>query len=353
MQQCYGFGALSGKLATSGIATIEAPTAGSYPASIVCGGTETGLATLTAGATTLVVNGPTGAPFPIGSPATLTATITNPGSNAPTGKVEFLYGSRVIASATLVHSVATVTVSTSGLPAGTYNIAASYPGDANYEPAKSTTIPIQLVAPAPSSVALTPATQSLTVGGTASLTATVTGTSPYLAPTGTVKFYYGSTFLGTVPLTNQVATFSKSTAGLPPGNYHVTAVYSGDYFNQPSTSPAATVTLVASATTVTVSATPNPVPTGNSFSVSARVTGTGTPTGTVTFFAGTQAIASTSLNGSGIASVTLPTGTLAPGTYQLTAYYAGDSHNPAATSSGDHTHRELAVTPIAGSNFGE
>ena len=34
----------------------------------------------------------------------------------------------------------------------------------------------------------------------------------------------------------------------------------------------------------------------------------------------------------GIASITIPAGTLAEGEYQLTAYYAGDKTNPAVTS---------------------
>jgi hypothetical protein len=334
LQQCYGFGALSGKVAFSGNITVSAPAVGSYTTAIVCGGTETGYATLTAGDAVLTLVGPSSV-VPVGATATLTATVTNAGNDPPTGQVEFLYSTRVIASAPLVNSIATVTVSTAGLSTGTYSVAVSYPGDANYGPAKSSPISVQLVPRTATSLTLTPSTQTVNIGGVATLTAAATGTSPYATPTGTVKFLYGGTVLATVPVNYQsgftvTAQLIQPTSGLPPGTYHVNAVYSGDAYNLPATAPAVTVILVKQHVTVTAS--PNPVPSGASFSLTAAVQGSPTPTGTVTFYAGTQAIASTSLNASGVATVTLPTGTLAPGSYQLTAYYAGDSHNPAATS---------------------
>ncbi|HKO57006.1 MAG TPA: Ig-like domain repeat protein, partial [Thermoanaerobaculia bacterium] len=67
-------------------------------------------------------------------------------------------------------------------------------------------------------------------GQNVTFTATVTGASP----TGTVTFFDGSTPLGTIPLTGNGAQLS--TAALVPGSHDITAQYSGDANNLPSTS---------------------------------------------------------------------------------------------------------------------
>jgi hypothetical protein len=330
LQQCFAFGGLTGKVATSGSATITAPAAGTFVTSIVCGGTETGLATLTAPASTTVVasdyrNND-------GS-VTFTAVLTNTGNDPPTGNIEFFYGSVLIGSAPLINAEATFTASTVGIAPGTYNIVATYPGDANYAPGNASPIPVMIVAKAQTVITLTPMSQTLTVGSTASLTATLTVTNSNSPPTGTIKFLYGSSVLATSPLTfNYGAALTEATAGLQPGTYLVKATYSGDNLNTAATSAPATVILQSSPDTVTLSASPNPVLSGSNFTLTAIVTGTGTPTGTVLFQSDSTVIGSTTLNGGGIGSITLPAGTLAPGTYQLTAYYAGDKNNPATTS---------------------
>ena len=58
---------------------------------------------------------------------------------------------------------------------------------------------------------------------------------------------------------------------------------------------------------------------------------TGVPTGTVTFFAGSTSVGSTTLNGSGVAS--LSTTALPVGTDCVTAVYAGDTNFSTVTSS--------------------
>lgn len=335
MQQCFGFGnGLSGKLATTGSATVSASAAGAYLSSIVCGGTETGLATLTVGNATLGLTAPAGV-FQ-GSPATLYATVTNAGMPAATGKVNFLLGSTVIGTATLVNNVATLTASTAGVPPGTYNIVASYVGDANYGPATSASVRITVLAKGTTSTALTPTTQTLLQGGSASLTATVTTNSPYGAPTGSVKFLVGTTTVGTVALayensTASSATLTASTASIAAGAYSVSASYTGDSGNLASNSNAVTV-IVTPTTPVTLAISPNPVPVNTSFIMTATVKGKDSPSGTVFFHVnGTQDLASANVSG-GVAQVTVPAGMLAAGTYQITAQYAGDSNNPAGTS---------------------
>jgi len=338
MKQCFGFGGLSGPVALSGSVTLTPPAAGSYVTSIVCGGTETGAATLVAGNAVLQL-GASASQVGAGTPITLTAYVSNAGNPLPTGKVTFLYGATVVGAANLVKGTATLTASTAGIPAGTYNLTAKYAGDANYGAATSNTSAVQIVNKPATKLVLTPASQTLIQGATIAITAGITGTSAYGYPSGTVKFLLGSTVLATEMLYNDetnssYAYLSEATTGVPAGTYQVTASYSGDIFNLPSTSSSPATIIIQALTPVTLAVSPNPVPAGDSFTLTATVNGKDTPTGTVIFYTGgTQQLASTSVGSGGVAKVTLPSGTLAAGTYQLTAHYAGDANNPAGTSS--------------------
>jgi hypothetical protein len=334
MQQCYGFGGLSGKLATSGSALVTAAGTGSYEYAVQCGGVESALATLSSASTQLIATG--SALVAPGVPATLEATVANSGTPSPTGNVTFLYGSQTLGTAVFNASgLATFTASTSKVPPGTYRIVASYPGDANYGAAVSSPFAVTVVAGTKTELSLSATTAELLVGQPISFTTTATGTNSNEIPSGVVSLHYGSMVLGSAPLaptgsTTSTAVISPSSAGVPSGTYAVTASYPGDGWNLPATSNVVTVTVVADS--VSEEATPNPVPTGDGFTLTATVSGKSTPTGTVIFYAGTQALGSNSLNGSGVASVQLPAGILATGSYQVTAYYAGDAHNPADTS---------------------
>ncbi|MFZ4805464.1 MAG: putative Ig domain-containing protein, partial [Synechococcus lacustris] len=74
------------------------------------------------------------------------------------------------------------------------------------------------------------------LGGSATFSATVTGTNPG----GTVTFFDGTNVLGTGAVdASGIATFT--TTALPVGAQAVTAVYGGDGSNDPSTSPPITV----------------------------------------------------------------------------------------------------------------
>jgi len=75
-----------------------------------------------------------------------------------------------------------------------------------------------------------------------------------------------------------------------------------------------TTTLTPSATQITV---------GTSVTLTAMVSASATPTGSVTFYDGTNALATETLNGSGVATYT--TSSLSVGTHSITAAYAGNS----------------------------
>jgi hypothetical protein len=339
MQQCYGYAGLTGSMAPqgkvplSGSQSVQVSEAGTYQASIVCGGTEAATVAVNAGDAALTLSS-SATTVPVGSSVTLTGTISV-GSPLPTGSVSFYYGNTLIGSGSLNSSgVATLTANTAGIALGTYSVTARYAGDANYGPATTSPLSITLVAKSATTLGLTPATQSVVSGGPKpSFTATVTGNMAGHQPTGTVTFLSGSTVLGTALLeqapTYSDATFSASAAGVPAGKYPVTASYPGDSWNNASTSSA--VTVIVQADSVAVTAAPNPVPANTAVTLTATASGTVTPTGTVIFYAGTTGLGSNALSG-GVASITVPAGTLTAGSYQVTAYYAGDKNNPAVTS---------------------
>ncbi|MCX6880057.1 MAG: DUF6288 domain-containing protein [Verrucomicrobia bacterium] len=84
-----------------------------------------------------------------------------------------------------------------------------------------------------------------------------------------------------------------------------------------------------STTELAITAGSTPAVVGSALTFTATVFGTA-PSGSVTFFAGTTSLGTTTLNASAQASLT--TSSLAVGTYSITAQYAGDSGNTASTS---------------------
>ncbi len=172
-----------------------------------------------------------------------------------------------------------------------------------------------------------PSQAGASVTFTATVTAQVSGT-----PTGTITFSDGATVLGQGTLTSGTASFS--TASLTFGSHSITASYSGDSSFTGSVSASLNQIVQKANTTTTLSAVPTAANVNQSVTLTATVTpGTsGFPTGTVTFLDGTTQIASSSLNGSAVA--TFSTSTLTAGTHIITAVYAGDSNFNGSTSSG-------------------
>jgi hypothetical protein len=248
--------------------------------------------------------------------------------------VQFLYGSTVVASGTLSSiGQAAVTASTAGIPPGNYSIVASYLGDGNYAPAKSAPVTVTVLPKYAVTLTVTPSTQTVVQGATASLAMTLKEISGTIEPSGTVSLLLGSQVVASTAVTQgapSTANFSLPTLNVPVGTYPLTVQYSGDEADLPS-STTASITIVYG-DTIAVTASPNPVPAADGFTLTATASGThGTPTGTVFFYAGSDELASASLS-SGVASVTLASGTLPAGQYQITAHYAGDAQDAAVTS---------------------
>jgi hypothetical protein len=176
------------------------------------------------------------------------------------------------------------------------------------------------------------------IGGTSvTFTATVPGNCNI--PTGTVTFMDGSTTLGTATLstlnsstTASSATASFTTSDLTVGSHNITVTYPGDFNFYKSTSNIFVQTVTGYPTTTTLTqVSPNPAQAFQTLSLSATVTSQfGAPSGTITFYAGSTALATAPINANGSASATIAT--LAPGTYSINAVYNATRDYASSTS---------------------
>jgi hypothetical protein len=220
--------------------------------------------------------------------------------------------------------------------------------DANNQEVRQVTVPLQLqVNPVTTTTTLTTSANPTFLGQPVTFTATV---SPSTA-TGTVTFYDGATELGSGTLSGSgVATL---TTGLPVGSQSITAVYSGDASDAPSTSSVLNqvVNPYNPNTALTVSNT-SPV-FGQKVTLKATVSvlppGTGPATGSVTFYEGTTAVGTATLAG-GVATLLAALPTVGPGS--VTAVYSGNTNDATSTSTGvnvsvglDTTKTSLTAAP--------
>lgn len=138
-------------------------------------------------------------------------------------------------------------------------------------------------------------------------------------PTGTITVLDGQTAIGTTKLdADGNATFA--TASLSVGTHTITVTYPGDFNFDQSTSNTVTQVVTGTPTATLLHVMPNPAVAFQPITFSATVTSNlVVPTGTVTFYAGNQALATATLNGSGTAVATVST--LGAGTYSITAVY--------------------------------
>jgi hypothetical protein len=212
-------------------------------------------------------------------------------------------------------------------------------------------------------------------------------------PTGTVQFFEGTTLLATAtaggivgppPIPNPCGGFNPWAAAsavyfqpaLPPGTHTYTAVYSGDAFYAPTTSPPITVVVPPRPgvipTTMTLDGGADPFTGNTSLYAMAQacpaIGGAPGPTGTIKFFEGATLL--TTVNVAGIVGpppIPNPCGglnpwaataagyfqpALPPGTHTYTAVYSGDAFYAQSTSP-PITINVTTVPPVPpGQSFG-
>ena len=172
----------------------------------------------------------------------------------PTGTITFLNGSTPVAPAVSLNSAGLGELdntynpnpSPSWLPAGTYQMVASYSGDASFKASKSAPTTIVITKGSISS-GLSASTSGLNYGGSVTLTVAIQTDSIGNYPSGIITFMSGATVLGTAPIVggidpNGYVDIGTATVTIPGtkfttnGNNFVSAVYAGDVNYLPSTS---------------------------------------------------------------------------------------------------------------------
>ena len=194
----------------------------------------------------------------------------------------------------------------------------------------------QVVNPTPTTTLVSTSPGAATYGLPVLLSASVTNfvlSTPTASPTGTITFYCGTTALGTGTLNGQGgATLTTST--LPAGADPITASYSGDADNAPSTSTPMTLTVSPAATSVALTVPKGPVGSGKPLVFTAFVTpspaGTQSPTGPVVFYDGATTVLGKATVSGNLATLTLAG--LSPGSHSITAVYVGDGNFTTSTS---------------------
>lgn len=280
------------------------------------------------------------------NPATFGQTVTfvlnvsaSAGIATPTGQVILSDGGASLGTATL-DSSGNATFATASLSLGSHNISASYVGDGNFAPSSAGMT--EQVNAANAGIALTSSSNPSVYGSAITLTATATGTAA--TPAGSITFSADGTPLATVALAAGTATFSVSSLGA--GAHTLVADYSGDTNYGPGASPSLTQTVNPAPTTTTLSDSPN----GGSVNLTAAVTSSaGAPNGTVTFFNGSSALGTASLNASGVATLSA---TLSGGSNSLSAQYNGSANFASSTSNSLNLHGQAASHSGSGGGGG-
>jgi len=290
---------------------------------------------------------------------TVTVTAVAPGAGTPSGTVALFDGAASIGSGTLVGGSATIPVAS--LSVGNHTITANYLGDASFNGSSAGLSPAggqngnpQVVNKGNTSVAITSTPNPSNVGQQVTFTVTVTVTSGFGTPTGSVTFNDGGTVLGSANLstTGGVTTAVFTTTSLVAGARNITAAYAGDAnFNGGSASLVQTVNKIVTTTTA-ANATANFNDNNQNVTLTATVTAAGGAAvneGTVTFTVssggttiGAPVTSGTVANGVATATFVLPGGTL-PATLNIAAAYSGSA--TFATSSDNTKTLTVAAAP--------
>lgn len=265
---------------------------------------------------------------------TATAAAVPPATGTPTGQITFQQGNTVLAQAPL-NSSGQVSFSTSTLPVGSDTITATYASNPVFAASNGSTVQVVQTGATPTTTTVSSSPNPSVFGQSVTFTATVTSGSG--VPVGSVTFTEGSTVLASNVAVDGSGHAAFSTSALAVGSNTITASFTGGtgWGNSSGSDSASPQVVNKDATTTTIGSSANPSVFSQAVTFTAAVTanspGSGTPTGTVTFKNGSTTLGTSTLDGTGHA--TLTTSTLTVGSHSITAGYNGDSNFNTSTSS--------------------
>ncbi|HEX5282501.1 MAG TPA: Ig-like domain repeat protein [Bryocella sp.] len=255
----------------------------------------------------------------------LTANILASEGKLPTGILIFRDSGSALGTVALDGGGSAV-LRTSSLAVGAHVITVSYGGDSNVAAASASLN--QTIQAATTLVSLSASANPGTYSSPLTLTATVSSNGG--PATGTITFLDGGTALGSAILNGQESA-SLTLSTISPGVQTIVAQYAGDGRASASISAPLSLT-IKQATSVVLTSSSDPALTISPITLTANITNAGavTAAGGVVFTEGTTLLGAAALDGSGHASLVLPS--LSAGTHAITASYSGDGNDFAATS---------------------
>jgi len=280
--------------------------------------------------TVTTVTSSTGGASVFGEPVTFSVQVASSSGGMPgavTGSIDLYDGVTLLAAnRPLVNGVATFTTNSLTVLSG-HAITAVYASTSNFLGSTSAAI-THNVTPASTTTTLTSDKTFWAVNQPVFFTATVVANAPsVLPPTGNVIFTIDGIDQPALPLSGGRATLLHTFIAI--ANHTVTARYDAttEYFGSsaaPQTQNVRNATAISLASSEPTASFPAVV------TFAARVSSlAGTPTGLVHFSINGVQVASIPLDAAGVAAY-LPSSVLSPGTYVITAFYAGDAlFNPA------------------------
>jgi hypothetical protein len=178
-----------------------------------------------------------------GQSVTLAAQVTGGSGTFPTtGTVSFKVGNVVLGTSVASNTGAAVlTASSAGISPGIYPVVAVYNGDAYNGIGASAAVNITVKDGTSSTLTVSP--NPVSIGSTATLTATVSRAAASGVASGNVTFTAEGRVLATAKLSNGTAIASIPVSGISAGTYPVIATYDGDATDASSVSPAVNVTV--------------------------------------------------------------------------------------------------------------
>lgn len=264
----------------------------------------------------------------VSNTALLTAIVTS-SNGTPTGSITFTDNGAALASQPLVSGATKLNYT--GQAVGTHTILATYVPTGPFAGSSASCSEIVTALPTASVLAVNPT--SAAYASPVTLTATVSPQMPPgpSTPTGAVTFYSGGANIGSGTLASGVATITLSN--LPGGTDNLTCTYGGSSIYAASNCNTVPVTINAAASTVTLSSSNNPAAALSPITSTVHLTTNGHSAGagnTVALNLNGQTITlTTDANG----SATYTISTLTPGSYPVTAAFAGTASLLASSSS--------------------